>query len=110
MKIRKEGKVEQMSDIDGRNFKWKTKDGQVLRIGQITTQHLQNIIKFLERNLAASEEAVSEGWGYIPRGEIASLIVERNLECADSRNDYVRHKLLPWLRGQQKKNIRKEVS
>lgn len=34
-----------------RHTKWKTKDGQVLRIREMTSEHLRNATKFMERKI-----------------------------------------------------------
>ena len=94
-------------DIDGRTWRWITKDGRKLSIGQIEPSHLANIIRYLESVVEKAEAAIASYYSFPPQGEMAAEYLEREVIETEDEVAYIELELVPWLKS--KLNLKQSV-
>ena len=60
--------------------KWTTKDGRVLNISDMTTEHIKNTIAMLERKGFVTPKDFSYYFSCVHQGDIAQMEFERELD------------------------------
>lgn len=63
------------------NFKWKTKAGQAIKIKDMTSVHIQNCMRLLERN-KCNEDMQVGAWASSMSGDMASYCAEQDFDNA----------------------------
>lgn len=91
--------------IDGRTWRWETKEGIMLPIWKIETQHLVNIIAYLKRRVRNMEDGIQAFYRFPPQGEMALETLEREVYYSENDVYSLETDLIPWLEKQLDKRL-----
>ena len=78
-------------------WRWTTRDGRKLAIGELSPSHLQHIINYLESRLQSLQEGVYSYYRFPPQGEMAAWLLNEEVESAEREITRLED-LLSWLR------------
>ena len=61
---------------------WRTRDGMVIDVAEMTDTHLQNSIAYMRRRISAMQKDENSGWGFLCmlQGEMAQDAAESSLD------------------------------
>ena len=91
--------------IDGRSWKWETKEGKELFIWQIGTSHLANIIRYLKKRVEDVKEGLSSYYCFYPQSEIATEMLDAEATSVETDIEEIDTELIPWLEKQLDKRL-----